>query len=64
MISIDDKTRRLSQATIVVGYKQENKFSSDVTYQKLYLIYNKIPLLKRYVKKLRRKIEIISIEIL
>ena len=25
MINIDDKTRRLSQATIVVGYKQENK---------------------------------------
>ena len=41
---------------------KEKKFSSDVTYQKLYLIYNKIPLLKRYVKKLRRKIEIISIE--
>ena len=28
MISIDDKTRRLSQATIVVGYKQENKAES------------------------------------
>lgn len=25
MINIDDKTRRLSKATIVVGYKQENK---------------------------------------
>lgn len=28
MINIDDKTRRLSQATIVVGYKQENKAES------------------------------------
>lgn len=28
MISIDDKTRRLSQATIVLGYKQENKAES------------------------------------
>lgn len=28
MINIDDKTRRLSQATIVIGYKQENKAES------------------------------------
>lgn len=28
MINIDDKTRRLSQATIVIGYKQENKDES------------------------------------
>lgn len=28
MININDKTRRLSQATIVIGYKQENKAES------------------------------------
>lgn len=28
MINIDDKTRKLSQASIVVGYKQENKAES------------------------------------
>ena len=28
MINIDNKTRRLSQATIVIGYKQENKAES------------------------------------
>jgi hypothetical protein len=28
MINIDDKTRRLSQASIVIGYKQENKAES------------------------------------
>ena len=50
------RMKQLQQGT------KEKKFSSDVTYQKLYLIYNKIPFLKRYVKKLRRKIEIISIE--
>ncbi|MGN1270388.1 MAG: hypothetical protein ACI4UX_00050 [Clostridia bacterium] len=50
------RMRELQQGT------KENKFSADVIYQKLYLIYNKIPFLKRYVKKLRRKIEIISIE--
>ncbi len=50
------RMRELRQGT------KEKKFSSDVRYQKLYLIYDKIPFLKRYVKKLRRKIEIISIE--
>lgn len=44
MINIDDKTRRLSQATIVVGYKQENKAES---------IEFKIPdYLKEYGKKI------------
>lgn len=44
MISIDDKTRRLSQATIVVGYKQENKAES---------IEFEIPgYLKKYGKKI------------
>lgn len=44
MINIDDKTRRLSQATIVVGYKQENRAES---------IEFKIPeYLKEYGKKI------------
>ena len=44
MINIDDKTRRLSQATIVVGYKQENKAES---------VEFKIPdYLKEYGKKI------------
>lgn len=44
MINIDDKTRRLSQATIVIGYKQENKAES---------IEFKIPdYLKEYGKKI------------
>ena len=50
------RMRELRQGT------KEKKFTSDVIYQKLYVIYNQIPFLKRYVKKLRRKIEIISIE--
>ena len=44
-----------------VGAKA-NTFSLEVLYQKLYMIYIKIPVLKRYIVKLRRRIEIINIE--
>lgn len=37
-------------------------FSADVIYQKLYMTYIKIPGLKRYLVKLRRRLEIINIE--
>lgn len=40
---------------------KEKVFSLDVIYQKLYIIYSVFPFLKRYVKKLRRKLEIINI---
>ncbi len=39
-----------------------NSLSMDVVYQKLYMIYIKIPGIKRYLVKLRRRIEIINIE--
>lgn len=39
-----------------------NNFSLDVIYQKLYMTYIKIPGLKRYLVKLRRRLEIINIE--
>ena len=41
---------------------QEKSFTSDVLYQKLYVYYIKIPFVKRYVTKLRRKLEIISVD--
>ncbi|MCI8519754.1 MAG: hypothetical protein HFJ51_06995, partial [Clostridia bacterium] len=41
---------------------ESNKFSSEILYQKLYVIYAKIPGIKRYLFKLRRKLEIINIE--
>ena len=41
---------------------QTNKFSLDVLYMKLYAIYLKIPGLKRYLLKIRRRLEIINIE--
>ena len=39
-----------------------NKVSSEVIYMKLYMIYLKIPGLKRYLFKIRRRFEIINID--
>jgi hypothetical protein len=41
---------------------EEKKFSSDVMYQKMYLFFLKIPFIKRYTLKLRRRLEIINID--
>ena len=41
---------------------ESNSFSAEVIYQKLYVIYYKIPFLKRYLIKLRRRLEIINVE--
>ena len=41
----------------------ENKgFSLDVIFQKLYVFYSKTPFIKRYLAKLRRRLEIINVE--
>ena len=41
---------------------QAKKFSAEVLYQKLYVFYRKIPFIKRYLLKIRRKLEIINID--
>ena len=38
------------------------KYSSDITYQKLYLRYSKIPFIKRYLFKIRKRLEIVNID--
>ncbi len=43
------------------GTKQ-HKYSKDIIYQKLYNFYTSIPLFKRYVLKIRRKLEIIHMQ--
>ena len=43
------------------GTKQK-QFSLEILYQKLYITYVKIPFLKRYILKLRRRLEIINID--
>ena len=50
------KIQKLQQGT------KENKFSSEILFQKLYLTYIKIPFIKRYVLKIRRRLEIINID--
>lgn len=41
---------------------KSGKYSSEIMYQKLYLTYRKIPFIKRYLLKLRRKLEILNID--
>lgn len=40
---------------------EDKTFSLDVTFQKLYVFYTKIPFLKRYLAKLRRRLEILNV---
>ena len=50
------KLQQLREGTKKTG------FSTEVLWQKLYLTYSKIPFLKRYVLKLRRRLEILYID--
>ncbi len=48
--------QKLRQGTETKG------FSKEVMYQKLYITYSKIPFLKSYIFKLRRRLEILNID--
>ena len=48
--------QRLQQGTKV------NTFSTEILFQKLYITYTKIPFIKRYALKIRRRLEIINID--
>ena len=48
--------RKLQQGT------KEKSFSSEILFQRLYITYARIPFLKRYILKLRRRLEIINID--
>ena len=50
------RIQKLQQGT------KEKSFSSEILFQKLYLTYVKIPFIKRYVLKIRRRLEIINID--
>ena len=60
--------RKKMQSSDIVQIKQlrqgtkENKFSMEILYQKLYVFYIKTPFLKRYLFKIRRRLEIINID--
>ena len=48
--------QRLQQGT------KANTFSTEILFQKLYITYTKIPFIKRYALKIRRRLEIINID--
>ena len=41
---------------------ESKRFSTEVLYQKLYITYSKIPYIKTYINKLRRRLEIINVD--
>ena len=41
---------------------KEKKFTKEILYQKLYVKYLKVPFIKRYLLKIRRRLEIINID--
>src|SRR5574344_1189565 len=41
---------------------KENKFSTDVFYQKLYITFSRTPFIKRYLLKVRRRLEINNLD--
>ena len=48
-------------ASLVDGTKTK-KYSTEILYQKIYIVITRIPFLRRYVLKLRRRLEIINLE--
>lgn len=50
------KIQKLQQGTKATG------FSPEVIFQRLYITYSKIPFIKRYLLKIRRRLEILNID--
>ena len=50
------KIQQLQKGTKTSG------FSLEIVYQKLYITYTKIPFIKRYILKIRRRLEILNID--
>ena len=48
-------------ASLVEGTK-EQKYSMEIFYQKFYIFFSRIPFVRRYVFKVRRRLEIINLE--
>ena len=62
IINKKNNTKEMKQLRQLRQGTKEKSFSTEILYQRLYLIYIRIPFLKRYVMKLRRRLEIINIE--
>ena len=62
IIAKKTNTKEMKQLRQLRQGTKEKTFSMEIMYQRLYLIYIRVPFLKRYVMKLRRRLEIINIE--
>jgi len=56
------KSKETKYVAQLVKGTQNKGFSLDVFYQKLYISFVKIPFLRRYVLKVRRRLEVINLE--
>lgn len=60
--------KKKTQSSDIVQIRQlrkgtkEQKFSKEILYQKLYVRYLRSPFIKRYLFKIRRRLEIINID--
>ena len=56
------KSKETKYIAQLVEGTQSKGFSLDVFYQKMYITCSKIPFLRRYVLKIRRRLEVINLE--
>ena len=56
------QTKETKYAAQLIEGTKESSFSMDIFYQKFYIQCAKLPILKRYALKIRRRLEIINLE--
>ena len=56
------QTKETKYAAQLLEGTKESSFSMDIFYQKFYIQCSKLPVLKRYALKIRRRLEIINLE--
>ncbi len=62
IVSKKSKSSEIKQIQQLREGTQEKSFSTEVIHQKLYVLYLRIPFLKRYILKLRRRLAIINVD--
>ena len=61
LTKVMNKKNTKYNASLVEGTRN-TKYSMEIFYQKAYITYVQFPFLRRYVLKLRRRLEIINLE--
>ena len=62
IISKKNKKTNLKNIAKLTKGTKEKSFSADVFYQKVYVVFLRTPFIKRYLLKIRRRLEIINID--